>query len=79
LKNIGEKKAYPSDANFILFKVLKGSANDVFQKLLVNKIIIKNLSNSTPENNLLENCLRVTVGTEDENHAFLQALTSALV
>lgn len=61
---------FPSEANFILFKVLSGTADEVFASLLNNKIIIKNVSN----NHLLENCLRVTVGTEDENQAFIKAL-----
>ena len=69
-----EIHAFPSQANFILFKVLKGSANDVYENLLENKIIIKNVSN----NDSLQNCLRVTVGMEDENQAFLKALTSSL-
>ena len=65
---------FPSQANFILFKVLKGSASDVYDRLLDHKIIIKNVSN----NNLLENCLRVTIGTQDENQAFVDALTKSL-
>ncbi len=71
-------KVYPSQANFILFKVLKGTADDVYENLLKNKIIIKNVSSGHSGNELLENCLRVTVGTEDENNAFLTALTSIL-
>ena len=70
---MGEIQVFPSEANFILFKVLSGTANDVYQNLLENKIIIKNVSN----NDLLENCLRVTVGTEEENQAFLKALASS--
>ncbi len=65
---------FPSQANFILFKVLQGTANSVYESLLNNKIIIKNVSG----NNLLENCLRVTVGTEEENQAFIKALNSSL-
>ena len=65
---------FPSEANFILFKVLNGTAGSVYQSLLDNKIIIKNVSN----NDLLESCLRVTVGTEEENQAFLKALTHSL-
>ena len=67
-------QVFPSEANFILFKVLSGTASEVFESLLSNKIIIKNVSN----NDLLENCLRVTVGTEEENQAFLRALESSL-
>lgn len=68
-------QVFPSEANFILFKVLSGTANKVYENLLNNKIIIKNVSN----NHLLENCLRVTVGTEEENQAFIKALESSLV
>ncbi len=63
-------KVFPSEANFILFKVLSKTADNVHQGLLDNKIIIKNVSS----NNLLENCLRVTVGCEQENQAFIKAL-----
>ena len=68
-------QVFPSEANFILFKVLSGTANSVYQNLLDNKIIIKNVSN----NYLLENCLRVTVGSEEENHAFIKALKSSFI
>jgi histidinol-phosphate aminotransferase len=68
-------KVFPSEANFILFKVLNAKAGDVYQNLLNNKIIIKNVS----DNGLLEDCLRVTVGTEEENRAFLKALGSSIV
>ncbi|MEM7400761.1 MAG: histidinol-phosphate transaminase [Pseudomonadota bacterium] len=74
LQSIDKLQVFASEANFILFKVLKGSANDVFQSLLNNKIIIKNVSNQ----DLLENCLRVTVGTEQENQAFIKVLTASL-
>ena len=65
---------FPSQANFILFRVINGSATDVYNNLLEHKIIIKNVSN----NMLLENCLRVTIGTQDENQAFVDALTKSL-
>ncbi len=73
LQAIENIKVFPSEANFILFKVLSGTADSVYQYLLDNKIIIKNVSN----NDLLKNCLRVTVGTEYENQAFIKALSSA--
>ncbi len=74
LETMENVQPFPSQANFILFKVLNGSANDVYGKLLEHKIIIKNVSN----NKLLENCLRVTIGTQDENKAFVNALTNSL-
>ncbi len=74
LQAIDKLRVFPSEANFILFKILEGSANDVYQSLLKNRIIIKNVSND----GLLKNCLRVTVGAEQENQAFLKALVASL-
>lgn len=60
----------PSDANFILFK-LDRDAEQVHARLKAQGILIKNLHRpGTP----LENCLRVTIGTESENNRFLEAL-----
>jgi histidinol-phosphate aminotransferase len=68
-------KAYPSSANFILFKTLQHSANEVFAALKTQGILIKNLS---PQGGLLHNCLRVTIGKPEENQAFLTALEISL-
>jgi len=65
--------AYPSDANFILFRV--SQAKQVFEGLKRRGVLIKSLDGSHP---LLQDCLRVTVGTPDENTAFLSALTQTL-
>jgi histidinol-phosphate aminotransferase len=65
--------AYPSDANFILFRV--SQAERVFDGLKRRGVLIKSLHGS---HRLLTNCLRVTVGTPDENTAFLAALTQTL-
>jgi histidinol-phosphate aminotransferase len=64
---------YPSAANFILFKVVEASR--VFDALKGRGILVKNLSGSHP---LLSNCLRVTVGTREENEGFLAALNVSL-
>ncbi|MBL1142918.1 MAG: histidinol-phosphate transaminase [Proteobacteria bacterium] len=71
LSNIDGVEAWPSEANFILFKVTHKDANDVHGELLKNKILIKNLHGAHP---LLDNCLRVTIGTREENELFLSAL-----
>ena len=68
-------KTFPSAANFILFKTLAADAGRVFELLKQQGILIKNLSN---HGGLLENCLRVTIGTPEENQAFLKALQYAL-
>jgi histidinol-phosphate aminotransferase len=66
---------YPSHANFILFRTPAGRADAVFDALRRAGVLIKNLSHA---GGLLADCLRVTVGTRDENAAFLSALRAAL-
>ena len=67
-------EAFPSDANFILFRVSK--ASQIFSELKQRNILIKNLDGGHP---LLKNCLRVTIGTPDENKQFLQALQECIM
>ena len=66
---------YPSAANFILIRTHEISADQVFISLKNQGVLIKNLS---PQGGLLSNCLRITIGTADENQSFLNALTVAL-
>ena len=73
LRNLPGVTAYPSDANFILFRI--NQAERVFDGLKRRGVLIKSLHGSHP---LLADCLRVTVGTPDENAAFLTALTQSL-
>lgn len=75
LQAIDSVKAYPSAANFILFRTLTKPADAVFASLKQHGVLIKNLS---PQGGLLENCLRATIGKPEENQAFLQALKAAL-
>jgi histidinol-phosphate aminotransferase len=65
--------AFPSDANFLLFRV--SHAERIFDGLKRRGVLIKSLHGS---HRLLADCLRVTVGTPDENTAFLTALTQTL-
>jgi histidinol-phosphate aminotransferase len=69
--------AFPSAANFVLFRVDGGSdgADRVFAALKSRGILIKN---RTHAHRLLAGCLRVTVGTAAENDAFIGALTACL-
>lgn len=66
------KLVYPSDANFILFKV--DNADEVYNNLIPKGVIIRNRSNQKN----LEGCLRVTVGTRDQNQKFIQELRAVL-
>ena len=68
-------KTYPSEANFVLFRVMEGRADAVFNALRQQGVLIKNLN---PAAGRLTDCLRVTVGTPDENAKFLAALGKAL-
>ena len=62
------KKIYPSDANFMLVKV--DDATKRYQQLLAKGIVLRNRTTQR----LLENCLRITVGTAEENKKLLKAL-----
>jgi len=66
---------WPSRANFILFRVNAGRSVQVFESLKGKGVLVKCLHGSSP---LLEDCLRVTVGTPDENRAFRSALRAVL-
>ncbi|CAH9019567.1 histidinol-phosphate transaminase [Candidatus Nitrosacidococcus sp. I8] len=75
LQKIPKIYVYPSDANFILFSTLPNQAKSIFLAIKKQGVLIKNLSSY---GGLLQDCLRVTVGTEEENFAFLNALKAAL-
>ncbi|SFB29073.1 histidinol-phosphate aminotransferase [Flavobacterium swingsii] len=62
------EKTYPSDANFILIKV--DDANKRYNQLIENGIVIRNRSNQA----LCENCLRITIGTKEENEKLITVL-----
>jgi histidinol-phosphate aminotransferase len=62
------EKIYPSDANFILVKVKDASLT--YHYLVNEGIIVRDRSKVT----LCENCLRITVGTPEENAALVNAL-----
>lgn len=61
-------KVYPSEANFILVKTI--DANSIYNQLLEKKIIVRNRTNEP----LCENCLRITVGTPEENQILINEL-----
>jgi len=66
--------SWPSDANFILFRSRDREAGDVWQALLDRSILIRNCASW----NGLRGCLRVTIGTAEENDRFLHALKEIL-
>ncbi|MFP4063389.1 MAG: pyridoxal phosphate-dependent aminotransferase [Halochromatium sp.] len=71
----GRLQPFPSDANFILVRAQRGRAGALFDGLRERGILIKNLDGAHP---LLADCLRITVGTPDENAALIDALAALL-
>lgn len=62
------KKVYPSDANFILIEVI--DALKTYDALVEQGIIVRDRSKVS----LCEGCLRITIGTTQENQILLEAL-----
>jgi len=62
------KKIYPSDANFLLVKV--DDANKRYNQLIAKGIVIRNRTTQP----LCENCIRITVGTKQENEKLIEVL-----
>ena len=71
-KALGElplvEKVYPSDANFLLVKVR--DANIVYNQLADKGVVVRNRNKIS----LCENCLRITVGTKEENQMLIKTL-----
>ncbi len=64
------EKVFPSDANFLLVRF--DSSQEVFHYLLQQKVIVRDRS-SQP---LCEGCLRLTIGTREENNRLIEALAT---
>ena len=62
------EKIYKSDSNFLLVKV--DNADLRYNQLLKNGIIVRDRSNQP----LCQNCLRITIGTENENKSLIKIL-----
>ena len=71
LETIDTLRPYRSDANFILVRTEPGQSGAIFDRLRQQGILIKHLDGAHP---LLADCLRVTVGSPDENDALIDAL-----
>ena len=76
LRQIDGVTPYPSDANFILFKVTKENLTSaiVTERMENRNVLVKDRGHLP----LLENCIRVTVGTRNMNETFLSALKESL-
>ena len=65
---------WPSGANFVLFRPRDMGGRTVWEGLLEHSVLIRDCSGWAR----LENCLRVTIGTTEENDLFLDALDQVL-
>lgn len=65
------KKVFNSEANFLLVRI--DNARNIYSKLISDHIVVRDRSNVK----LCEDCLRITIGTPDENERLLEALTNA--
>ena len=63
------EKVYNSDANFLLVKVK--DANKLYDFLAKHEIVVRNRTRDV----LCENCLRITIGTPEENLQLINLLT----
>ena len=61
-------RVFPTDANFFLAKVYE--ATQIYNYLVSEGIIVRNRTNVA----LCNDCLRITIGTKEENEALLDAL-----
>jgi histidinol-phosphate aminotransferase len=64
-------EAFPSDANFVLFRPPK-PAREVFDELLMRGVLVRDFTD------LIDGCLRVSAGTADEVDLFMSSLDEVL-
>jgi histidinol-phosphate aminotransferase len=74
LQRIGGLRPYPSRANFLLVEIRSCSPQEVFRHLLRNGVLVRDVT-SYPR---LGRCLRISVGSEEENARLLRGLQDAL-
>jgi histidinol-phosphate aminotransferase len=77
LRDMPGVKAWDSDANMVLvrFSGADDVAQKIFDALKASGVLVKNVSKMHP---LLARCLRLTVGTAEENARLIQALLEVL-
>ena len=60
------RKIYPSSANFLLVEV--DNANSIYNALVSKNVVVRN------RNSVIKNCIRITIGTKQENNTLLTEL-----
>jgi histidinol-phosphate aminotransferase len=74
LADVPGVQAWPSQANFFLLELLTTSPKAVFEALYRRGVLVRDVSGYP----MLSRCLRISVGTPEENDTFLHALGAAL-
>lgn len=74
LRRMDGVEAFPTFANFIAFRLTAAPCRDVFERLCDRGILVRDISGYFG----LANCLRVSIGTREQNDRFLPALAEAL-
>jgi histidinol-phosphate aminotransferase len=74
LRRLPGLEVFPSDANFVLVRTRTMPAKALWDALLARGVLVRNLSRPGP----LENCLRITAGTPEENARCLETLREIL-
>ncbi len=73
LKSISQiEKVFPTDSNFLIFRI--NNALDIYKKIAEKGVVIRYRGNEPH----CENCLRLTIGTPEENERFFNALETVL-
>jgi histidinol-phosphate aminotransferase len=75
LAAINSIQVWPSSANFLLVRLPAGRGRATVERLRERGVLVRNLDGASP---LLRDCMRVTVGTPEENAAFLGALEASI-
>jgi len=73
LAALGGVTVFPSEANMILVRV--PDSKQCFEGMKSRGVLVKHIAGLHP---LLANCLRLTVGSPEENDALIQALKASL-
>ena len=73
LADVPGVRAWPSEANFFLLELEGASPKAVFESLYRRGVLVR-----APKSYGLPDCLRITVGTPEENETFLHVLGAAL-
>ncbi len=73
LTRIPQVKPFPSDANYVLFRT--ENASQIWDMLYSRGVLVRDFSHAP----YLENCLRVSIGTAEENDLFLHTLRDAIM